>query len=86
MITGGVFQILIDAQIAFGRSERGVAVRQLNLLDSGPALVGQLAVGAAQIVRLQCEGELFGLLEHDPVDGGGRHPLPNEPPAFIHFP
>jgi hypothetical protein len=85
VIAGRVLEILIDAQIPFGRGQRGVPVGELDLLDLRPALVRELAVGAPQIVRLQFERELLRVLAHDAVDRGRRHALPHEPPALVDF-
>ncbi len=47
MVTGGIFQVLIDPQIFLRRLNGRVTVGALNLFDACPALVSQLPERAA---------------------------------------
>ena len=44
-------EVLGEAEVALGGLDRGVAERELDLLERGAALVGELGEGAAQVVR-----------------------------------
>src|SRR5919108_343253 len=51
MIAGGIVEVLADSEVALRRQNRGMAERELNLFQGGPALVGQLGEGPPQVVR-----------------------------------
>ena len=44
-------EVLAESQVALGGLDRGVAERELDLLERGAALVGELGEGAPQVVR-----------------------------------
>ena len=60
-------EVLGEAQVALGGLDGGVAERELDLLERGLALVGELGEGAPQVVRRD-------LAEAGPETvGGGRY-------------
>src|SRR5579863_6447639 len=92
MIAGRVGEVLLDAQVALGRLDRRMAKRHLDLFQPRPALVGQLGVGATQIVwRQMPPPELSHVLPQNEPDALSRHRLmgklsapvdrPEHPPA-----
>lgn len=50
VIAGGVGEILLDAEVAFGGLDRGVVERELDLVELGAALVGEFRKGAPEVV------------------------------------
>jgi hypothetical protein len=60
-IAGCVGQVLLDAQVAFGGADRGVAQAQLDLLQPGAALERQLGKGAPAVVRRHVDAERRGV-------------------------
>ena len=42
-------EVLGEAEVALGGLDRGVAERELDLLERGAALVGELGEGAPQV-------------------------------------
>ncbi len=57
MITRGIHEILFKTEVHLCRAERGMAEREPDLLQSGPALLRQLRMRAAQVMRSQSNVE-----------------------------
>ena len=51
VVAGRVRQILLHSEIPFGGLNRGVAERELDLIQLGAAFEGELGEGAPEIVR-----------------------------------
>jgi hypothetical protein len=60
-----------------------MAIGNLDLLNSRPALVGEFPVRSSQIVRSEFDSQLRGVLHHHAVNRGGGHPCPDKPAAFV---
>src|SRR5579863_3749345 len=74
MIAGRVGEVLLDSEVPFGRLDRRMAKRHLDLFQPCPSLVGQLGVGAPQIVWCQVRPpELSHVLPQNEPDALSRY-------------
>ena len=63
-ITGGVVEVLADAEVAFGGEDGGVAQGELDLLESGLAFVGEFRKGAPQVVGGDLDSDPLAVFHH----------------------
>src|SRR6185503_16394261 len=73
-LSRGVFQILLDAEVALGSLDAFVAEGQLDLLDRDFSLVGEFGEGSSNVVGRELEPDCLCSFRDDEVDGlRGKH-------------
>ena len=51
VVTGRIGEVLLHAQVPLGRLDRSMTERKLYMVELGAAPIGELGIGATQIVR-----------------------------------
>src|SRR5581483_10018868 len=68
VVARSIGQILSETEITFGRTDRRMAERDLNLLERGAAVACQTGVGPTQNVRSEAQPEPAGMRHDDLID------------------
>ena len=73
MIAGGVGEVLLNSEVAFGRLNGSMPQRNLDLLERGVTPVGESGEGSSQVVRRDFNADRAAVLLDDLENGLGGH-------------